>query len=210
MGEVDRRLVEDINVAHKRCEEAAGAAVGHALDAGRLLTQAKAGVPHGGWLPWLEENFAGSKRTAQVYMRLHEHRDELNAQRVAHLGLREAVKSITAPKDPPPGEDTSNSPSTDTLADAEDHLETALTSARVASLGIAEKLTEVNRGRGWSALGYASFREYVEGEFDFPAALVAGEDGAALGVFVMAENLYGWGHHRAFAEAVDSDPWRHQ
>jgi len=84
MGEVERSrltdLAAEINEEHHACERAALAAVRHALEAGRLLEEAKAGVKRGGWAGWLAKNFDGSQRTAQVYMQLHANRAELEAQ----------------------------------------------------------------------------------------------------------------------------------
>jgi hypothetical protein len=81
-------------------------AVQHAIQAGALLIDAKAQVKHGGWLPWLEANFPGSVRSAQGYMRLAENAED--AQRVAHLGLKGALREISAPK-PEPKDETAAS-----------------------------------------------------------------------------------------------------
>lgn len=68
-------------------------AVQHAIQAGEKLTEAKGLVGHGEWLPWLQQNFPGSERTARNYMRL-----AANRQRVADLpSIREAVASLTEP-----------------------------------------------------------------------------------------------------------------
>ena len=40
----------------------------HAINAGRLLIEAKAQLAHGQWLPWLEDHCQVSERTAQAYM----------------------------------------------------------------------------------------------------------------------------------------------
>jgi len=45
-------------------------ALEHAIEAGRLLNEAKAQVAHGQWLPWLATNFTLSEATAQRYMLL--------------------------------------------------------------------------------------------------------------------------------------------
>jgi CBS domain-containing protein len=69
-------------------------AVGHAIRAGELLTEAKAQVEHGEWLPWLEANFPGSERTARNYMRLGR-----ESATVADLPtVREALAVVTAPR----------------------------------------------------------------------------------------------------------------
>jgi hypothetical protein len=70
-------------------------AVGHAIRAGELLIEAKAQLGHGEWLPWLRDNFVGSRRSAQDYMRLA--RNGEDARRVAHLGVKGALKELAAP-----------------------------------------------------------------------------------------------------------------
>ena len=42
----------------------------HYRDAGLLLIEAKAGLKHGEWLPWLKKNFALSAREGQRYIAL--------------------------------------------------------------------------------------------------------------------------------------------
>lgn len=93
------KLASEINKEAKLAEQHAMQAVSHALNAGRLLTEAKEQCPHGQWLSWIGENFDGSARTAQGYMRLFEHRDVLaNTQRVALLSVREALKMLAEPQ----------------------------------------------------------------------------------------------------------------
>jgi hypothetical protein len=64
----------------------------HALRAGELLIEAKTQLAHGQWLPWLRKHCRVGARTAQVYMQLV--RLVPNAQRVADLPLRTAVKHL--------------------------------------------------------------------------------------------------------------------
>ena len=75
----------------------------HAVRAGALLIEAKKQVPHGQWLPWLEENCGVAERTAQTYMRVATHRPNLGTESatVADLTLRGAVAAIASPKDVP-------------------------------------------------------------------------------------------------------------
>lgn len=72
MSEIEKldTLAGLINEEHRRCEEALRSGLGHALRAGELLAQAKGQVSHGEWGSWLEENFEGSNRTAQAYMKV--------------------------------------------------------------------------------------------------------------------------------------------
>jgi Protein of unknown function (DUF3102) len=93
------RLAEEINEAHRGVVRSNRQSVMHALRAGALLNEAKGSVGHGKWGAWLKENFEGSTRTAQVYMRLANHAEE--AQRIAHLGLAGVVRALSA--QPPDG-----------------------------------------------------------------------------------------------------------
>lgn len=63
-------LAEQINREHHAAESSAKSAIEHALECGRLLTEAKAQLKHGGWLAWLEGNCHVKKRQAQKYMAL--------------------------------------------------------------------------------------------------------------------------------------------
>src|SRR4051812_31116131 len=58
-------LAGRINEAHDRAESAFRSAVEHAIEAGRLLVEAKGEVPHGGWLAWVRDNCSFSERTAR-------------------------------------------------------------------------------------------------------------------------------------------------
>lgn len=126
-------------------------AVGHAIRAGELLREAKGAVAHGGWLPWLKANFNGSVRTAQNYMRLADNVEE--AQRVAHLGLKGALKELAAPK-------PELKPSLAELA--EQLREEDLPKLRNGILTLSE-------AGAHTALGYSSWRAFIEAEFVIPA-----------------------------------------
>lgn len=66
-------------------------ALEHAIRAGELLTQAKAQMTHGEWLPWLRKNFDADRRTATNYMTL-----VANEKHVSHLSsVREALAEVT-------------------------------------------------------------------------------------------------------------------
>jgi hypothetical protein len=92
------KLAEQINNEHRACEEAVNSALAHAINAGELLSEAKKGLPHGSWAAWLAENFEGSGRTAQAYMRLYRRRDEIR-NGAADLSIRGALAELTAPKE---------------------------------------------------------------------------------------------------------------
>lgn len=90
-------LAGRINSEHRLVVDAVHTALDHAVEAGRLLNEAKLAEGHGGWTAWLEQNVEFSVRTAQGYMRVAERWPELKAQRVADLSLRGALKLLAAP-----------------------------------------------------------------------------------------------------------------
>jgi hypothetical protein len=89
-------LAAQINQAHDMASRSAQAAISHAIAVGEGLIEAKALVGHGEWLPWLSENFDFSERTAQKYIRLAKHRDEVqsNTKETSYLAIDEALKHI--------------------------------------------------------------------------------------------------------------------
>jgi phage N-6-adenine-methyltransferase len=62
-------LANHANIQHKAADESAKTAFAHRIAAGEALIAAKGRLKHGEWLPWLELNFLGDERTAQLYMK---------------------------------------------------------------------------------------------------------------------------------------------
>lgn len=94
-------LTARINQAHQSAHDAMRQGVAHALEAGRLLAEAKQAVGHGRWGEWVSANCTFSDRTARAYMRLAREfpgLDEANRQRVADLPLREALLMLADTK----------------------------------------------------------------------------------------------------------------
>ena len=87
-------LAARIRAEHKATSAALKSSVAHGIAAGELLTEAKAKVPHGQWLPWLKENCAMSERTAQLYMRLAREKAAFKSATVADLDM--AVEGAVA------------------------------------------------------------------------------------------------------------------
>ncbi|WP_170967809.1 DUF3102 domain-containing protein [Rhizobium phaseoli] len=89
-------LAANINVEHHECLAAMRQSLAHALAAGDMLAEAKSLIPHGQWLPWLADNCAIPKRTAQLYMRLAKHREfiETKSADLAHFTIQAAVELI--------------------------------------------------------------------------------------------------------------------
>lgn len=93
-------LADQINAEHRACDEALREGLAHAVRAGELLVEAKAQVKHGQWEQWVTENFEGSPRTAQAYMKVAREiptLDGAKAQRVADLSFRGALKELSVP-----------------------------------------------------------------------------------------------------------------
>lgn len=92
-------LAGRIRAEHEQVGTALRITLGRAIHCGELLIEAKAQVPHGGWLPWLKEHCAMTERTAQGYMRVARERDRLNTQSFADLGVGEALARLAEPRD---------------------------------------------------------------------------------------------------------------
>jgi hypothetical protein len=92
MGVLAAKLHREIQAAGETMSE-------KAWMAGEVLLCVKEACEHGEWLPWLEANFPGSKRTAQVYMQI------ANAQRAAHMtplgALARQIECLTSDDDFP-------------------------------------------------------------------------------------------------------------
>ncbi len=63
-------LAARINEAYRRLQDAPGERALMLL-AGELLSEAKAAVPEGAWLGWLDENFVGPVKVAEDLLALH-------------------------------------------------------------------------------------------------------------------------------------------
>lgn len=89
-----------IHEMHEKACNCADQAIEFAIKAGELLLEAKEQTRHGEWLPFVEST-GMSARTAQGYMRLAKHADEVNTQGLAHLGIEKALKLLAEPKGQP-------------------------------------------------------------------------------------------------------------
>lgn len=66
------------------------------LTIGRCLTEAKQSLPHGEWLPWLNERVELSERAAQRFMRLS--REWSNPTTLSDLGASKALMLLALPE----------------------------------------------------------------------------------------------------------------
>lgn len=91
-------LARKIKTEHRAVRKYTEDAVRHARKAGQFLIAAKHQLrQHGAWLPWLRDHCSIAPRTAQAYMRLAR-LSQQEAQRVAHLPLREVLQAVATPK----------------------------------------------------------------------------------------------------------------
>ena len=91
-------IAEEIKRAHADTRAAARFSAERAMEAGRLLIEAKAALGHGEWLPWLRTNVLMSERTARGYMALA--KSGLKTATVADLGLRASLARVARRKGP--------------------------------------------------------------------------------------------------------------
>ena len=91
---VEGRTIETITDEILDAKRTGGEAI---LTIGRCLIEAKDMLPHGEWLPWLNERVEFSERTARNFMRLA--REWTNRQTLADLGAAKALTLLALPAD---------------------------------------------------------------------------------------------------------------
>jgi hypothetical protein len=144
-------LAEQINDYHAKCEQAVGQAVRYAKEAGDRLGAVKKGLGHGEWLPWLEDNFAGTPRTAQSYMRIAENWTELEMRNTAsHLSIRGALKELAAPKEEPEPKEENPEDEGGTFEDV---------------VELTHSFRTIRDTEAFRHKGYETFEAYVRGEW---------------------------------------------
>jgi hypothetical protein len=90
----------EINRLHGEIVQLAKISLGSAQYIGQLLTEHKASLNHGEWLPWLKRHIRFSEKTAQNYIRLHERRAEIKSANVSDLAS--AYKLLNPRQSEPP------------------------------------------------------------------------------------------------------------
>jgi Protein of unknown function (DUF3102) len=91
-------LAARIEAEHEAVRAAAETGLEHAVKAGQLLIEAKTALPHGKWLVWVKANCTVSPRSVQAYVHAANEFSKLdgpNAQRVAHLSFRDALREMS-------------------------------------------------------------------------------------------------------------------
>jgi hypothetical protein len=93
MIEIDVTMVDRINKLHNQAEQAVYDSLSFAMDAGELLADQKAKMPHGLFTEWVQQNLVFSPRTAQAYMRIAQNRAQIEDQRPGSIS--EALKTLS-------------------------------------------------------------------------------------------------------------------
>lgn len=88
------RTIEAITKEILDAQQKGGEAV---LTIGRCLIEAKSMLPHGAWLPWLNEKVSYSDRTARRFMQTY--REVSNRPALANLGSTKAMSLIALPEE---------------------------------------------------------------------------------------------------------------
>ena len=89
----ESRTIETITNEILDAKRTGGEAI---LTIGRCLIEAKNMLPHGEWLPWLNERVEFSERTAQKFMQLA--REWVNPNTLADLGASKALMLLALPE----------------------------------------------------------------------------------------------------------------
>jgi hypothetical protein len=151
-------LAAQINQEHELAAAAWRDALTHARNAGAALIEAKAQLQHGQWGAWLAEHFRGSERSAQVYMKVARHWNEIEAKTAesAVLSIGGALAMLAEPKAAPLSTDELRR-----IAKFEDSLRAQLDFLRA-------QLNSAHAMGVHAVLGYPTWNGYVEAELIGP------------------------------------------
>jgi hypothetical protein len=91
-----------IKAEHQAVAASLKKGVQYAIAAGELLLEAKEHIPHGQWLPWLEDRCGVTPRAAQMYMRVAKYRAsiEIKYEDISHLTIADALAALAKPRLP--------------------------------------------------------------------------------------------------------------
>ena len=89
-------IVAEIRTLHAEILGAVRMSITKAIRVGELLYQARHGLSHGKWLPWLEENVPFDQKTAWNYMGCFDRRKEIEAKLGMFPNLTDAYKLLTS------------------------------------------------------------------------------------------------------------------
>ncbi len=94
--DIDKSRTHEITRLHNEIIGHLQTSLEKAIRIGELLTEQKAALKHGRFLPWIKGNLPFSERTSRNYMRLYRERGRLKTANVADLST--AYRLLTEPK----------------------------------------------------------------------------------------------------------------
>ena len=94
MNQIQNTKIQEIVMLHNEIAGHLKMSLEKAIRIGELLTEQKAGLKHGAWLPWIKANLPFSDRTARVYVRCFENKDKL----AESATLASAMKLLAGPE----------------------------------------------------------------------------------------------------------------
>ena len=97
MNKLQATQADRLKHLHAEIMGAARVVMEKAIEAGGILQEVKAALPHGDFTGWVEQNAGFNIRTAQRYMKIYENRDMLKNDSVSLL--TDAHRMLTAPKE---------------------------------------------------------------------------------------------------------------
>jgi hypothetical protein len=93
-----KQIINEIVSLHNEISGLLKMSLKKAIRIGELLSEQKASLKHGEFIPWIKANLPFTERTAQNYMRLYQHRDQLKNETVSYL--TEGYKLLQEPPEP--------------------------------------------------------------------------------------------------------------
>jgi len=94
MNELQATQIDRLNELHGEIHRDAQSLLEKVIEAGQILTEVKGSLPHGDFTQWVNDKVVFSMRTAQRYMKIYSHREELKNDSVSLLN--DAHKMLTA------------------------------------------------------------------------------------------------------------------
>lgn len=116
-------ITDEIRKLHDEINGFGRKALDNAIRIGELLTQEKAKLDHGEWLPWVQVNMPFTDRTARNYIRCFEKRDRLKSENVSDLA--EAYRLLAPPPDHRPKHKAIDQAAIDQIVDVALHIFTS-------------------------------------------------------------------------------------
>jgi hypothetical protein len=201
--QIQKSRADRLRQLHSEILGACRTVLSKAIEAGGILYEVKASLPHGEFTSWVEGNAGFNIRTAQRYMKIHENRDQINDS-VSLLTDAHRLLTTSKPEMEPLSADEIKLGELEAvieknlriLADSglcfDDFLsffgvtfEELFVLLKLAEdddrdkmflnfKEICSNLKELHIRDGWKALGYTSWQECVEKEFAKGALLKKG------------------------------------